>query len=93
MNVSLKSKKVALLASGGVDSSVAMALLKEEGYEVEAFYLKIWLEDELAFLGDCPWNEDLKYLEEVCKQLDVKLNIVPMQKEYFELKEITKEPQ
>jgi len=83
MNVSLKSKKVALLASGGVDSSVAMALLKEEGYEVEAFYLKIWLEDELAFLGDCPWNEDLKYLEEVCKQLDVKLNIVPMQKEYF----------
>ena len=84
MNVSLKSKKVALLASGGVDSSVAMALLKEEGYEVEAFYLKIWLEDELALLGDCPWNEDLKYLEEVCKQLDVKLNIVPMQKEYFE---------
>jgi len=84
MKESLQSKKVALLASGGVDSSVAMALLKEDGYEVEAFYLKIWLEDELAFLGDCPWNEDLKYLEEVCKQLDIKLNIVPMQKEYFE---------
>src|SRR6056300_94205 len=77
-------KRVALLASGGVDSSVALALLKEQNYEVEAFYLKIWLEDELAFLGDCPWQEDLDYLEKVCKQLKVKLNIVPMQKEYFE---------
>lgn len=84
MRASLKNKKVALLASGGVDSSVAMALLKEQGFEVEAFYLKIWLEDELAFLGDCPWNEDLEYLEKVCDQLSVKLNIVPMQKEYFE---------
>lgn len=79
-----KTKKVALLASGGVDSSVAMALLKEQGYEVEAFYLKIWLEDELAFLGECPWTIDLEYLEKVCQQLDVKLNILPMQKEYFE---------
>jgi len=77
-------KRVALLASGGVDSSVALALLKEQNYDVEAFYLKIWLEDELAFLGDCPWQEDLDYLEKVCKQLKVKLNIVPMQKEYFD---------
>jgi len=77
-------KKVALLASGGVDSSVAMGLLKEQGFDVEAFYLKIWLEDELSFLGECPWAEDVKYLEDVCEKLVVPLHILPMQKEYFE---------
>ena len=77
-------QKVALLASGGVDSSVAMGLLKQQGYDVEAFYLKIWLEDELSFLGECPWAEDVKFLEQVCKKLSVPLHILPMQKEYFE---------
>jgi len=78
------AKKVALLASGGVDSSVAMGLLKEQGYEVEAFYLKIWLEDELSFLGECPWQEDVEFLEQICENLQVPLHVVPMQKEYFE---------
>ena len=40
--------KIAVLVSGGVDSSVALALLKEQGHDLTAFYLKIWLEDELA---------------------------------------------
>ena len=76
--------KIAVLVSGGVDSSVALALLKEQGHDVTAFYLKIWLEDELQFLGSCPWEDDLKYVEAVCKQLDVPLNIINLQKEYFE---------
>ena len=74
--------KVAVLVSGGVDSSVALALLKEQGHDVTAFYLKIWLEDEMSFLGDCPWNEDLEYVQAVCKQLDVPLEIVSLQHEY-----------
>lgn len=76
--------KVAVLLSGGVDSSVALNLLKNEGHEVTAFYLKIWLEDELSFLGDCPWDEDLDYVKAVCEKLDVPLEIVPMQREYFD---------
>ena len=51
--------KIAMLISGGVDSSVALRLLQDAGHEIEAFYMKIWLEDELAFLGECPWEEDL----------------------------------
>ncbi|CAN0572978.1 unnamed protein product, partial [Ectocarpus sp. 12 AP-2014] len=47
--------EVAMLLSGGVDSSVAMRLLQDQGYEIRAFYLKIWLEDELAHLNECPW--------------------------------------
>lgn len=79
-----KDAKIAVLVSGGVDSSVALALLKKAGYDVTAFYLKIWLEDELAYLGDCPWEEDLEYVRAVTKQLGVPLQIVPLQKEYWE---------
>lgn len=75
---------IAVLVSGGVDSSVALALLKEQGYEVTAFYLKIWLEDELAYLGECPWQEDLSFVQAVCDQLKVPLEVVNLQKEYFD---------
>ncbi|PKL36915.1 tRNA 2-thiouridine(34) synthase MnmA [Candidatus Peregrinibacteria bacterium HGW-Peregrinibacteria-1] len=76
--------KVAVLVSGGVDSSVALRLLKEQGHTVKAFYLKIWLEDELSYLGSCPWEEDLSYVREICERLDVPLEVVPLQREYFD---------
>jgi len=75
--------KVAVLLSGGVDSSVALRLLKDEGHDVTAFYLKIWLQDEFSFLGDCPWEEDLEFARAVCKQADVPLETINMQTEYW----------
>lgn len=75
---------VAMLLSGGVDSSVALALLKEQGHEVTAFYIKIWMEDKFSYLGKCPWEEDLRYAEEVCESLGVGLEIVNLQKEYWQ---------
>lgn len=77
-------KKIAVLVSGGVDSSVTLALLKEQGHQVTAFYLKIWLEDELSYLGSCPWQQDLEFVQSVCKQLDVPLEIISMQQVYHE---------
>ncbi len=77
--------KVAVLTSGGVDSSVALGLLKDRGYNLEAFYIKIWLEDDFAHLGECPWEEDLKYVRSICEKWDIPLNIVPLQREYWEL--------
>ncbi len=76
--------KVAVLLSGGVDSSVALRLLKDEGYDVTAFYLKIWLQDEFSFLGDCPWEEDLEFARAVCEQADTPLEIINMQNEYWD---------
>ena len=77
--------RIAVLTSGGVDSSVALHLLaREGGHELTAYYLKIWLEEELAFLGDCPWQEDLDYVRGVCEAASVPLEIVPLQTEYFE---------
>ena len=46
------SDEIAMLLSGGVDSSVALKLLLLQGYKVRAFYLKIWLEDEVAHLNE-----------------------------------------
>ena len=76
--------KIAVLLSGGVDSSVALRLLKDEGHNVTAFYLKIWLQDEFSFLGECPWEEDLKYARAVCEQSNVPLKVIPLQTEYWD---------
>jgi tRNA-5-taurinomethyluridine 2-sulfurtransferase len=76
--------KIAVLLSGGVDSSVALRLLKEQGHEITAFYLKIWLEDEVAYLGSCPWEEDLNFAQAVCDQAGVPLKIINLQKEYWD---------
>ena len=76
--------KIAVLLSGGVDSSVAMKLLKDEGHDLTAFYLKIWLQDEFSFLGECPWEEDLEYARGVCEQLNVPLEVLPLQNEYWD---------
>lgn len=76
--------KVAVLLSGGVDSSVALHLLQQQGgVDVTAFYLKIWLEDELAAIGDCPWETDLQYVRAVCEQEKVPLEVVSLQSEYY----------
>lgn len=77
--------KIAVLLSGGVDSSVALRILLEQGYtDITAYYLKIWLEDELSFLGECPWEEDLAYARQVCEQAGVPLKIISLQREYYD---------
>lgn len=76
--------KIAMLLSGGVDSSVSTALLKEQGHDLTAFYLKIWLEDETSFLGSCPWQEDLRYVTAVCEKLNIPLHVVSLQREYHD---------
>lgn len=76
---------IAVLVSGGVDSSVALHLLRQQGHtDLRAYYLKIWLEDELSFLGQCPWEEDLESVRAVCDMIDVPLEVVPLQQAYHD---------
>ena len=71
-----------MLLSGGVDSSVALQLLRDQGgHTLKAYYLKVWLEEEAAYPGDCPWEEDLRYVRAVCEHLDIPFVIVPLQTE------------
>jgi len=79
-----RSEEVAVLLSGGVDSSVALELIRRQGLKPRAFYLRIWLEDELAHLGECPWEEDWSYATSVAERLNVPIESISLQEEYWE---------
>ncbi|CAA0815287.1 Unknown protein [Striga hermonthica] len=79
-----KPLKVAVLISGGVDSSVALRLLHAAGHSCTGFYLKIWFQEDFDnFWSECPWEEDLKYARAVCDQVDVPLEVVHLTDEYW----------
>nr|GLL32508.1 uncharacterized protein LOC109152183 isoform X1 [Ipomoea trifida] len=79
-----KPLKVAVLVSGGVDSSVSLRLLHAAGHSCTAFYLKIWFQEDFEnFWSECPWEEDLKYAKAVCDQVDVPLEVVHLTDEYW----------
>lgn len=73
---------IAALVSGGVDSSVTVHLLKEMGYEPTIFYIKIGLEDEPGYV--CPKEEDIEITEFIAKKYACKIEIIDLQKEYYE---------
>ena len=74
--------KIAALVSGGVDSSVTIPLLKEQGFDPHIFYIKIGMEDQSAFM-DCPSEEDIEITTWIAKKYDCKFDIVDLQKEYW----------
>jgi tRNA-specific 2-thiouridylase len=67
--------------SGGVDSSVAAALLLEQGHEVVGGYMKNWINEE-GIAGDCPWEEDLEDAHAVAKALGIEFRVVDLIEQY-----------
>ena len=68
-------ERILVALSGGVDSAVATALLKEAGHEVEAVYVRTW-EHEDDLLGNCPGAQDLRDAKTVALQLDVPFHVI-----------------
>lgn len=68
--------------SGGVDSSVTAALLKEEGHMVTGVYMKNWATDLPGF--ECPWREDYMDAKRVAVRLGIDFKMYDFQKEYKE---------
>lgn len=68
--------------SGGVDSSVAALLLKQQGYEVEALFMKNWEEDDTQEY--CSASIDLADAQQVCDKLDIPLHSVNFASEYWD---------
>ncbi|HEX5456473.1 MAG TPA: tRNA 2-thiouridine(34) synthase MnmA [Candidatus Saccharimonadales bacterium] len=74
------SKKIFVGMSGGVDSSVTAALLKNKGYDVTGVYMKNWTRDIPGF--ECPWKEDYQDAKRVAVRLGIDLLIFDFEKEY-----------
>ena len=76
------AKRVVIGLSGGVDSSVAAYLLKEQGYDVVGLFMVNWHDTTGTLEGDCPWHDDRVFAELVAKRLDIPLHVVDLSEEY-----------
>jgi len=77
-------KKVVVGLSGGVDSSVAAYLLKEQGYEVIGLFMKNWHDDSVTISKECPWLEDSNDALIVAEKLGIPFQTVDLSAQYKE---------
>ncbi len=78
------AKRVVVGLSGGVDSSVAAYLLKEQGYDVTALFMINWHDKTGVIDADCPWDEDVVFAEMVAKKLEIPFHVVDLSDPYRE---------
>lgn len=75
-------KKVCIGLSGGVDSSVAALLLKQQGYDVFGLFMQNWHDASTTLHGDCEWEEDRFVAEMVARKIGIPFYFVDLSKEY-----------
>ena len=77
-------KTVVVGLSGGVDSSVAAYLLKEQGYNVIAIFMKNWHDESVTISDDCPWVDDSQDALLVAEKLGISFQTLDLSMEYKE---------
>lgn len=77
-------KRVVVGLSGGVDSSVAAYLLKEQGYEVIGLFMKNWHDDTVTISNECPWLEDSNDALLVAEKLGIPFQTIDLSEQYKE---------
>ncbi|MCH1443855.1 MAG: tRNA 2-thiouridine(34) synthase MnmA [Flavobacteriaceae bacterium] len=78
----MKNNKVVVALSGGVDSSVAAFLLKEQGFEIIGLFMKNWHDENVTISDECPWLEDSNDAMLVAEKLNIPFQTVDLSKEY-----------
>lgn len=77
-------KRVVVGLSGGVDSSVAAYLLKEQGYEVIGLFMRNWVDETVTLHNECPWIEDSNDAMMVAEKLGIPFQVIDLSAEYKE---------
>ena len=77
-------KRVVVGLSGGVDSSVAAYLLKEQGYDVIALFMRNWVDDSVIINNECPWIDDSNDALQVAELLGIPFQVIDFSVEYKE---------
>ncbi|WP_294585899.1 tRNA 2-thiouridine(34) synthase MnmA [uncultured Bacteroides sp.] len=77
-----ESANIAVLLSGGVDSSVVVHLLCEQGFRPSLFYIKIGKDD--ADYMDCSAEEDLEIATAIARRYGLPLEVIDLHKEYWD---------
>ena len=77
-------KRVVVGLSGGVDSSVAAYILKQQGYEVIGLFMKNWHDDSVTISEECPWLEDSNDAMLVAQKLNIPFQTVDLSQQYQE---------
>ncbi|MEO6005777.1 MAG: tRNA 2-thiouridine(34) synthase MnmA [Opitutus sp.] len=75
--------RILVAMSGGVDSSVAALLLKQQGYEVVGAYMKNWINED-GVIGECPWMQDIEDARRVAEQIGIEFRVVNLMRDYRE---------
>ena len=78
----MKKERVVVGLSGGVDSSVAAWLLKQQGYDVVGLFMVNWHDTVGTLSGECPWEDDRLFAELVAKRLDIPFRMVDLSEQY-----------
>ena len=75
--------KIAALVSGGVDSAVAVHLLKEQGFKPDLFYIKIGPEEDKEW--NCTSEEDIEICKWLAKKYNLNLQVVDLHNQYWDM--------
>lgn len=77
-------KRVVVGLSGGVDSSVAAYLLKEQGYEVIGMFMRNWHNNDVTLSNECPWIDDSNDALSVAEKLGIPYYVIDLSNDYKE---------